>query len=209
MAKIRVLQFAGGQIHDWKAVGAEVNDVLKSSGKFTVNRVDEDLNVFTKDLSKYAAIVFHYTVGEITDAQMDGISSFVKGGRGFVGIHSAADSFRGSPDFRAFIGGHFITHPRYRDYQVSVLDAQHPITEGLEEFIVTDEQYITDYDPRNHVLATALYKGVAYPVAWTKKWGKGKVFYLALGHDGPSAKHEKFRLMLERGTVWAATPDEK
>ncbi len=209
MAKINVLQFAGGQIHDWKAVGAEVGATLKAAGNFAVHRVDEDLDVFTKDLSKYDVVVFHYTVGEISDAQKDGLLNFIKGGKGFVGIHSAADSFRTSPDFRAFIGGYFITHPRYREYQVSVLDEKHPITEGLDEFVVTDEQYITDYDPRNHVLATALYKGIAYPVAWTKKWGKGKVFYLATGHDGPSAKHEMFRLMLQRGTVWAATPDEK
>jgi len=209
MAKIKVLQFAGGEIHDWKGVGVEVNASLVSAGTFEVDRVNEDLNVFTKDLKKYDVVVFHYTVGQITDAQKDGLLNFVASGKGFVGIHSAADSFRGSPDFRAFIGGHFVTHPRYRDYQVSVLDDKHPITEGLDEFIVTDEQYITDYDPRNKVLATALYKGVAYPVAWTKKWGKGKVFYLALGHDGNSCKNEKFKLMLNRGTVWAATPEDK
>jgi len=205
--KIKVLQFAGGQIHDWKGVGAEVSAVLKGAEEFEVTRVDEDLNVFAKPLDQYDVIVFHYTVGEITDAQKDGLLNFIAKGKGFVGIHSAADSFRGSPDFRAFIGGWFVTHPRYRDYQVSVLDEAHPITEGLDEFMVTDEQYITDYDPRVHVLATALYKGKAYPVAWTKNWGKGKVFYLALGHDGNSCKNENFKLMLKRGTIWAATPE--
>lgn len=209
MAKIKVLQFAGGQIHDWQAVGKEVGAVLAKAGTYDVTRVDEDLNVFTKDLSKYDVVVFHYTVGEITDAQRDGLLNYVASGKGFVGIHSAADSFRGSPSFRSFIGGHFVTHPRYRDYQVSVLDAEHPITKDLDEFVVRDEQYITDYDPRVHVLATALFKGKAYPVAWTKPWGNGKVFYLALGHDGDACKHEMFKLMLDRGTTWAATPEPK
>ncbi|HPU84617.1 MAG TPA: ThuA domain-containing protein [Candidatus Latescibacteria bacterium] len=204
MAKIKVLQFAGGEIHDWKGVGDEVEATLKEDSEFEVTRVNEDLNVFTTDLSAYDAVVFHYTVGSITDAQRDGLFNFVKSGKGFVGIHSAADSFRDSPEFRDFIGGYFVTHPRYRSYQVSVLDDKHPITEGLDEFVVTDEQYITDYDPRVNVLATGLYKGKAYPVIWTKSFGKGKICYNALGHDANACKNMYFKLTLVRGVKWAA-----
>jgi len=205
MAKIKVLQFSGGQIHDWKGVGAEVNAILTASDQFQVTRVDEDLNVFAgPQLDKYDVVVFYYTVGEITDAQKDGLLNWIAKGKGYVGIHSAADSFRNSPDYRSFVGGWFVTHPRYRQYQVSVLDAEHPITKDLDEFYVTDEQYITDYDPRAHVLANGLYKGKAYPVAWTKSWGKGHVFYLALGHDGNACKNDMFKLMLTRGVEWAA-----
>ena len=73
------------------------------------------------------------------------------------------------------------------------------------EFMVKDEQYILDYDPRVHVLAAALHQGRAMPVAWTKSWGEGRVFYLALGHDAPACRHETFRLLLQRGASWAAT----
>jgi type 1 glutamine amidotransferase len=45
------------------------------------------------------------------------------------------------------------------------------------------------------------------PVAWVKPWGKGRVFYLALGHDPAACEHEMFRLMLQRGTAWAARPE--
>ncbi len=205
MAKVKVLQFSGGEIHNWKGVGAASNDALKESDEFEVTRVDEDLNILASDkLKEYDVIVFFYTVGEITDAQFNGISNFIKSGKGFVGIHSAADSFRNSPDWRAFIGGHFVTHPHFRQYQVSVLDDKHPITEGIDEFMVTDEQYITDYDPRVNVLATGLYKGVAYPVVWTKSWGKGRISYIALGHDEQPARHEMFKLLLKRSTKWAA-----
>ena len=204
MAKIKVLQFCGGEIHDWKEVGEEVGKWLAKRDDYEVTRVNEDLDIFTKpELNDYDVVVFHYTVGEITDAQKDGLLNYVKSGKGFVGIHSAADSFRDSPEFRAFIGGWFVTHPAYRDYTVSVVESDSPIIEGLDEFTVTDEQYITDYDPRVNVLATALYKGVAYPVVWTKPWGDGKVYYLALGHDGHSCTNDKFGLLLERGIDWS------
>ena len=74
--------------------------------------------------------------------------------------------------------------------------------------MVTDEQYILDYDPRNHVLASALWEGDAMPVAWTKSWGDGRVFYLALGHDAKACEHEIFGTLLQRGALWAGTPGE-
>ena len=73
-----------------------------------------------------------------------------------------------------------------------------------EEFLVVDEQYITDYDPRVHVLASALWKGDAMPVAWTKSHGEGRVFYQALGHAPQACEHALFKQMLVQGTLWAA-----
>ena len=208
MAKIKLLLFTGGEIHDYKGCGEAIYDALKQTGHFDITQVEEDLSALeAPKLDPYDVVVFYYTVGTITDAQKNGLLNFVASGKGFVGIHSAADSFRDCPEYRAMIGGWFVTHPHYRQYQVSVVDPEHPITKGLEEFFVTDEQYILDYDPRVKVLCSALWKGQAMPVAWTKSWGKGRVFYLALGHDPQACRDDNFRLLLERGTLWAATQD--
>lgn len=204
MSKTKILLFTGGEIHDYKGVGRELERILDASGGFDTTHVEQDLDVFTRpDLADYDAVVFFYTVGSITDAQFNGLSNFIKSGKGFLPVHSGADSFHNSPEYRAMVGGHFVTHPAYRTYQVSVLDREHPVTEGLDEFLVTDEQYITDYDPRVNVLATALWRGVARPVAWTKSWGEGRVFYLALGHDPEACRNEHFGLLLTRGAAWA------
>ena len=206
MAKIRTLVYAGGEIHDWKGCGDAIQEALEGDGRFEVARVDDDLDCLAAPrLDPFDVIVFYHTVTSITDEQLLGLLKFVEGGKGYVGIHSAADSFRDSPTYRSFVGGHFRTHPRYRQYPVSVTEVEHPITEGLDEFLVTDEQYITSYDPRNTILATALYKGVAYPVLWVKPWGKGRLFYNALGHNPDSCRDETFRTLLVRGTLWAAT----
>lgn len=202
---IKTMFLTGGEIHDWQGVGEVVEPILRQSGHFDITRVKNDLSVLEGDgLAPYDLLVFYYTVGQITDAQKNGLLNWVAGGKGYAGFHSAADSFRDCPEYRALVGGWFVTHPRYREYQVSVVDPEHPITQGLDEFTVTDEQYITDYDPRNQVLASALWKGGAMPVAWTKSWGKGRVFYLALGHDSNACRHEMFKLLLTRGALWAA-----
>jgi type 1 glutamine amidotransferase len=209
MSKIKTLVFAGGKIHDFQGCGQAAVNILSQREEFDITYVEEDLDVLiSPGLDTYDLVVFYYTVGEITDAQRDGLLNFVASGKGFAGFHSAADSFRGDPAYRAMIGGHFITHPRYRQYQVSVVDSEHPITKGMDEFMVTDEQYITDYDPRVDVLATALWKGKAMPVVWTKSWGQGRVFYLALGHNPQSCEDENFRVLLQRGALWAGTPGE-
>ncbi len=206
MAKIKTLLFCGGEIHDFKGCGDVIEPILKGMDELDVTRVDDDLSVLeAPGLDPYDLIIFYYTVGEITDAQKNGLLNWVASGKGYVGIHSAADSFRGCPEYRAMVGGWFVTHPHYREYQVSIVDPEHPITRGLDEFVVTDEQYITDYDPRVDILASALWKGDKMPVAWTKAWGEGKVFYLALGHDPNACKHEQFAVLLQRGCLWAAT----
>ena len=210
MGKIRTLVFAGGEIHDAAGCGTEIREALSERDEFDITYVEEDLNVFANSkLSAFDLVVFYYTVGTITDAQKTGLLNFVASGKGYVGVHSAADSVRGCPDYRSMVGGWFVTHPRYRQYQVSVVDPEHPITHELDEFCVTDEQYITDYDPRVQVLASALWKGTAMPVAWTKTWGEGRVFYLALGHNPESCRDEHFRLLLQRGALWAGTPEPK
>jgi len=209
MGKINTLVFAGGAIHDWKGCSKEIVGALSQRDEFEITTIEEDLDALVApNLDAYDLIVFYYTVGEISDAQKNGLLNHIASGKGYVGVHSAADSFRGCPEYRAMVGGHFVTHPRYREYQVSIVDSEHPITEGLDEFTVTDEQYITDYDPRVHVLASALWKGDAMPVAWTKSWGDGRVFYLALGHDAKACKHEMFPILLQRGALWAGTASE-
>jgi type 1 glutamine amidotransferase len=210
MAKIKLLLFTGGEIHDYKGCGEVILDALKQAGHFEITHVENDLSALeAPKLNPYDVIVFYYTVGSISDAQKNGLLNFVVSGKGFVGIHSAADSFRDCPEYQAMVGGWFVTHPHYRQYQVSVVDPEHPITKGLGEFLVTDEQYILDYDPRVHVLCSALWKGRTMPVAWTKDWGKGRVFYLALGHDPQACRDDNLRLLLERGTLWAATQEAK
>ena len=209
MQKIKTLVFAGGEIHDAKGCGRAIVDALSASGEFGVDYVEEDFDKLTSlKADGYGVSVFYYTYGEIADAPKNGLLDFVSSGGGFVGIHATSSFFPDSPECLAMLGGEFVTHPAFREYQVSVVDPEHPITEGITEFMITDEQYILDFDPRVNILCSALWKGTAMPVAWTKSWGKGRVFYLALGHDRQTCHQEMFRLLLTRGAKWAGTPDK-
>jgi len=202
--KLKVLVFSGGEIHDGHGIGLSVEKTLKDDGRFDVTRIEGDLDALVAPkLDPYDVIFFHWTVGEIKEPQKRGIMNAIASGKGFVGIHSAADSFRGDPDWSAFIGGHFLTHPAYRPFQVSVTESESSITEGLDEFMITDEQYILDFDPRVRILASGLWKGKAMPAIWTKPWGKGRLCYMSFGHDPRACEQDIFKKLLVRAVRWA------
>ncbi len=206
MQTIRTLLFTGGSIHDSPAIGEVLQAVLQRDGAFEVTWVQEDLSVFEPaGLADYDLVVLYYEHGALSDAQRNGLLGWVASGKGFVGVHSAAVSFDECPEYFAMLGGRFLRHPPYRAFQVTVVDPEHPLTAGLDEFMAEDEQYLLDWDPRVHVLAAALHRREAMPVAWTKSWGKGRVYYLSLGHDPRACGTEPFVALLVRGARWAAT----
>lgn len=204
--KVKTLLLVGGSIHDWNGVGTIIEKALNESGKFDVTRVNNDLNAFLPEkIAPYELVVFYWTLGELTAEQKKGILEHIAQGNGFATFHSGADSFHGDSDWHQFVGGHFVTHPHYRQYQVSITTVDHPITKGIDEFMTTDEQYILDYDKdKITVLGNGLYKGDLMPAIWVKSHGKGRVFYNSGGHDPKAADQPMFKKLLVRGCLWAA-----
>ena len=113
------------------------------------------------------------------------------------------------------MGGEVQRHPATRDFMVSLTDPSHPVTRNIKgytvkywekwpiyEFMVRDEQYLVDYDPRVHVLATTMFRGRLWPVAWVKPWGKGTVFYTILGHEPAAVRGPFFQLLFICRANW-------
>lgn len=216
--KIKVLAFAGGRVHDFKGVGLALKDALGECQEFEVAYVEDNLDALVAQLGPRDVLVLQHTGGNLTDAQRDGLLNWLAAGKAFVGIHSAADSFKTCPQYIEMIGGVFRTHPAYRDYEVAVVDVAHPIMQGLpSRFMVKDEQYILNYDPSKvRVLCEAAYEvkdktgkvetGVM-PTVWTKPWAKGRVVYIALGHNPAACRQDAFKLILRQAVLWAAKPE--
>ncbi len=107
-------------------------------------------------LPAYDAVVF-YTTGElpISDADKANLLSWIKSGKGFIGIHSATDTFYKWPEYGEMIGGYFDGHPWHQEVKVKVEDAQHPATTGLPPvWTLNDEIYqFRNWDrSKRHVL---------------------------------------------------------
>jgi type 1 glutamine amidotransferase len=127
------------------------------------------------------------------------------------------DAFRESTEWQFITGGQWVSHPGGDSvtYTVNVRRGSSPIVEGIEDFSLTSEQYYLHVDPAIEVLATTRFpvagdyhaanKPVDMPVAWTKYWGLGRVFYCSLGHhDEDFDRVPAAALLMERGMLWAS-----
>jgi type 1 glutamine amidotransferase len=95
------------------------------------------------------------------------------------------------PDFRHVLGAAYTGHPPIRTFKVKVTNSDHPITQGVKDFIVTDEQHymIYDKDPKLLFLQTVNEDGLTYqsygataPGGWSYDYGSGRVCYMSPGH---------------------------
>ena len=167
-------------------------------------------------MGSLSLIVPCWTCGQISGDQWNGLAAAVNAGVGVAGWHGGmCDAFRGHIDYQWMTGGQFLAHPGgIIDYEVHITAWDDPIMAGLKDFHIKSEQYYMMVEPSNEVLATTTFdgvhdplrKGTVMPTVWKRRWGKGKVFYSALGHVATDFDVPEARTIMERGLLWAAKP---
>jgi hypothetical protein len=208
----KALFLAGGwDGHQPEKIVQLFSDELRLAGFAT--DIDSSLDVLAdvERLKTYDLISPCWTMGSLSKEQSAGLQAAVRGGVALAGIHGGmGDAFRGNIDYEWMVGGHFVGHPHVGDYTVRIKDFDSPITSGLPgSFAYNSEQYYMMIDPAVHVLAETEYvyeeRHCTMPVAWIRRWGKGRVFYSALGHDPAEFERcPEARTLTVRGLRWAA-----
>lgn len=202
----------GWQGHEPKQVADILADSLRGRG-FEVE-ISDTLDSL-KDVEKLKAldlIVPEWTMGTIEKEQLQPLLEAVRSGTGVAGVHGGmGDAFRTATEYQFMCGGQWVAHPGGGGitYTVNICrDNPHVITDGLSDFEVTSEQYYMHVDPGNSVLATTNFGDVVMPVAWTKKYGDGRVYYCSVGHNAEATAKPEALELITRGLVWAAERDQ-
>ncbi len=141
-------------------------------------------------LQKYDAVIFANTTGDLPLPDPQAFVDWVKAGHGFVGMHSATDTFHGFAPFIEMIGGEFKTHGPQVSVDIINQDQECAACRHLPgSWKVFDEIYqLKNFDrTKVHGLLTLdkhPNNGTPgdYPIAWAKEFGQGRVFYTSLGH---------------------------
>lgn len=190
-----------------------------TSGLFTTTLTDDVSLIDANFLEDFDAVVF-FTSGELpmNDGQKQALLQYVEHGGGFVGVHSATDTFYTWPEYGELIGGYFDGHPWTESVTISVEDAGHPATASLApSFTIDDEIYqFRDWSRADvHVLMSLDTSSVDltvagvnrqdgdFALAWTRLHGAGRVFYTALGHRPEVWQDARFQNHLLEGIRWA------
>ena len=214
--RVLVVTVTKGFRHDSIPTAERVLDELgRQSGAFAVDyaRTDDELKAKTtaEALASYDGVFFAQTTGELPLADRDAFVAWVKAGHAFMGMHSASDTFHGYEPYVSMVGGEFDRHGEQATVKVNVDDPKNPATKGLRSgFEVHDEIYLFKSFSRDAVhMLLSLDKqpntGEAgyYPVAWCRDYGKGRVFYTALGHRDDVIESAWYREHLLGGMLWA------
>jgi uncharacterized protein len=178
-------------------------------------RLEQGTSVFADPaLHALHLIVPMITMSVIEKSEVDNLCAAVRSGVGLAGMHGLmCDAFRNETEYQFMTGGQWVSHPgNMIDYHVDVVKPDDPIMQGIQNFPYHSEQYYMHVDPMNEVLATTRFDGthadwiagVVMPVVWKKVYGKGRVFYSALGHTADEFAVPEMKLMFERGMLWAA-----
>jgi len=202
---------------------------------------------FSKDGSKFSPeylkgfdTVIFYTTGDLTTEGTDkqppmtpagkqALFDYVKGGKGFIGLHSASDTFhtanesKKGPDryanhgkdadpYVCFLGAEFIIHGAQQVATNKVIDKKFPGFETAgDSFAFNEEWYsLKDFRSDLHVLTVidapsmkgAPYQRPAYPTTWARAEGKGRVFYTAMGHRDDIWTNPTFQSILIGAIKW-------
>jgi type 1 glutamine amidotransferase len=218
----RILYFthSAGYRHDVIPLSRAILTQLGSDvGTFEIIATEETSEFSAENLRRYAAVMF-FTSGELpmSDAQKAALLSFVRSGRGFLGIHSATDTFYSWPDYLDLVGGYFNGHPWHQAVTIEVVDPSDPLVAFIGNSLqVDDEIYqISDFDYRGSRVLLRLdprsvdlgRPGVhrrfyGWPLAWTRSYGEGRVFYTALGHEPSVWQDARFQRTLANAILWS------
>jgi type 1 glutamine amidotransferase len=212
-----LIVWGGWDGHQPREVAEIFQGLLEKEG-FEV-QLSDTLDAFKDhpDLKSLSLIVPVWTMGKITNEQLQPVVSAVESGVGIAGCHGGmCDSFRESTEWQFMTGGQWVAHPGNDGvkYRVKIGPAKSPITDGIADFDVASEQYYMHVDPAVKVLAITRFPTAAgphegngpvdMPVIWTKVYGKGRVFYNSLGHQANVVAMPPVLETIRRGFLWAA-----
>lgn len=141
----------------------------------------------------------------------DAVFYHLGAGRGLMIGHAAAwYNWDDWPAYnRDLVSGGTRSHRAYGEFEVTVEDAEHPVTQGVSPtFTLEDELYRFEKDPEGppiHVLASAEEPetGDVYPVVWTVHHTNGRIVVNTLGHDGAAHDHPDYQRLLKNSLRWA------
>jgi len=214
--RLLVVTVTKGFRHDTIPLAERILSGLSARGEYTVDfaRTDSDLaqKMTVTGLKAYDGVVFASTTGDLPLPDRQAFLDWIKTGHAFIGIHSASDTFHGYRPYLAMLGGEFKQHGPQVPVTCQVADRTFPATVPLGSALTIPQEEVyqfqnfepkqvhlllyLDQHPNNHTPGL-------YPLAWCRAYGKGHVFYTALGHRTDIWEAPWYQQHLLGGIKWA------
>jgi type 1 glutamine amidotransferase len=214
LTNVLVFSKTAGFRHDAIPAGIAAIRQLGTQNGFSVTATEDAAQFTTANLAQYQAVVFLSTTGDVLNAaQQTAFEQYIASGKGYVGVHAAADTEYDWAWYGGLVGAYFLSHPAIQQANVRVEEPTNPSTAHLPQtWTRTDEWYNYRTNPRSRVrvlanLDEASYSGGSmgdHPITWCQNYGGGRAWYTGLGHTQESYSDANFTRMLLGGLQIAA-----
>jgi uncharacterized protein len=243
--KLSAVIVDGVNNHDWAAGTRAIRAILEGTGRFTVDQCTwprlPDFSRYDVVINNFNG--GDTGAGQRWPAEAErALESYVRGGGGLVIFHAANNAFLEWPEYNRMIGlgwrapsfgeGLAVESGRVRripkgeglapghgprhDFDVFVLDKQHPITQGLPGHWSHPSEQLThgQHGPAEGLtVLTYAFSEISQqgePMDWVSRYGKGRVYTTMLGHTwtneaNPNLDDLNFQTLVARGVEWAAS----
>jgi len=219
-----VLVFSKTNGYRHKSIEAGVASIkaLGEKHNFSVEHTEDSLRFSDSGLAEFEAIIFLSTTGNVLgDAEEAAFERFIRSGKGYVGIHAAADTEYDWNFYREVVGRQFVQHPKHQKGTIYTIEQDFPGMEGFGDSISlyeewyeytvaydTDLKYLMRLDTTS--ISMAGWKGqskmgVFHPLAWFHEPAGGRAFYTGIGHMDETFVLPAFQQHLGAAIRWAAT----
>ena len=198
--------------------GKELITNIGVQNSFNVYHSNNSNVITARNLEEISTIIFLNTTSDILNLdEQEVMESFIKSGKGFVGIHSAADTEYKWSWYGKLVGAYFKNHPPGTSIaSIQTVNKKHISTKHLEDvWEIRDEWYnYYDMNPDVNVLLNldeSTYfggkHGKNHPITWYHQFDGGRAFYTGLGHLAITYSDERFIKLLEGGILYASLPE--
>ncbi len=211
------------------------NNIVRQAG-ITIDYSRDPALLKTEYLKDYKMLIFaRGYIREMTSEMEQVVQSFVLNGGGALFLHNSTGLARPPerPILRDVIGGYWLQHSgnlgesvSVRPYRVTVANNQHPITQGVNDFVTTGEHHYNQYDkdPKYVILRNETIDGWSYnnikgdphyderlgergfgpscASGWAYDYGAGRVCFMAQGHTLEEYLHEEIRKLHKNAALW-------
>jgi type 1 glutamine amidotransferase len=211
-----VLLITGG--HDFDK--AEFFSLFLSNNRISVDTVTQPLGnlvIENNNSEDWDAIVFYDMWQNITETQKEAYLRLLENGTGMIFLHHSLVSYQDWDEFKCIRGGKYLEkgyvsdstelsgYQHDLDLKVTVIDPEHPVTNGIKDFKIHDEGYYNiEILPEVTPLLQTSHPSCAKYIAWTKEYRNSRIVYIMLGHDRQAYNNPSFRQLLNNSIKWVS-----
>jgi type 1 glutamine amidotransferase len=197
------------------------------SVKYETAVLPRDMDLLAPGLEKKYDLILSCDMNnspQVTDEQRENFAKLIRSGMPLIVLHHSICGHDDWPHYWQMVGGKFPrriievdgvvyqpgTYKYDLDIAVEVVDREHPITKGIENFVIRDEGYKGLYIRAGiHLLLRTDHPDATPELAWTTMYGKGPIFVNVLGHDRHAYENPNIRRQLYQGIHWGVKKKKK